>query len=190
MIKNEDKIMGNTSNILRFFLWLVLPIVAIISFWILWYNTLINDGYYFYLYLFLITFVFILMVSSFWALLRVPSLAQKKGYNVYAWIVLAWFFGIISFFILKGLACNNKLSIENEKVSLNNLDKAALNTADTRPNATINKVLAQNNMNVISKTTNTYSQQRVSYSAWVCPKCGEKNNYAAKNCINCFEPRP
>ena len=34
------------------------------------------------------------------------------------------------------------------------------------------------------------SQAKVSYSAWTCPKCGEKNNYAAKNCINCFEPKP
>lgn len=31
---------------------------------------------------------------------------------------------------------------------------------------------------------------KVSYQAWVCPKCGEKNNYAAKNCANCYEPKP
>ena len=119
--------------------------------------------------------VLIIIIFDIWSLLRVPALAQRKGYNVYAWIGLAWFLGIISYFILKGLAYNNKLSTD---------------TVDSRPKATINNVLPQNNKNVISKTTNTYNQQKVSYSAWVCPKCGEKNNYAAKNCINCFEPRP
>ena len=36
----------------------------------------------------------------------------------------------------------------------------------------------------------TPSQQKLSMQAWVCPKCGEKNSYSAKNCINCFEPKP
>ncbi len=27
-------------------------------------------------------------------------------------------------------------------------------------------------------------------STWICPKCGEKNNGGAKNCINCFTPKP
>ena len=138
----------------------------------------------------LIIILAVWLLLDIFALLKVPVKAQQKGYNVYAWIGLAWFLGIISYFILKGLAYNNKLSTENEKVSQNNLDKVALGTADVRPKATINKVLAQNNKNIISKTTNTNNRQKVSYSAWVCPKCGEKNNYAAKNCINCFEPRP
>lgn len=102
-----------------------------------------------------------LIVLDIWTLLHVPAIAQQKGYNVYAWIGLAWFFGIISYFILKRL--KNKSITTNEK---------SLSIVKT------------------PKTASNFNQQKVSYSAWVCPKCGEKNNYAAKNCINCFEPRP
>ena len=130
--------------------------------------------------LLVILIILLVIILDIWSLVHVPMLAQIKGYNVYAWIGLAWVLGIISYFILKGLAYNNKLSTENEKVSQNNLDKVALGTADVRPKATINKVLTQNNKNIISKTTNTNNQQKVSYSAWVCPKCGEKTTMRLK----------
>lgn len=34
------------------------------------------------------------------------------------------------------------------------------------------------------------SLQEVDVKEWVCPKCGEKNSYSAKNCTNCFEEKP
>ena len=109
----------------------------------------------------LIIVLIILIVLDIWTLLRVPAIAQQKGYNVYAWIGLACFFGIISYFILKGL--------KNKSITANQKSLSIVKTP---------------------KTANNFNQQKVSYSAWVCPKCGEKNSYAAKNCINCFEPRP
>ena len=159
------------ENGLRFFLWLILPIVAIIVFWVLWYNTLVNDGFYFYFYLFFITFLFILFVSSLWALLRVPSIAQIKGYNVYAWLGIAWVLGIISYFILKGLEDRRKNETQDNNT-------AKQNSVPQNPSVIPNRVAADN------------SRRKVLYSAWICPKCGEKNSYAAKNCINCFEPKP
>ena len=30
----------------------------------------------------------------------------------------------------------------------------------------------------------------ISNPEWVCAKCGTKNNDSAKNCTNCFEPKP
>ena len=58
------------------------------------------------------------------------------------------------------------------------------------------KVLKGNNkpqsitIGTVQSNTITTTQPKISYQAWTCPKCGERNNYAAKNCINCFEPKP
>ncbi len=34
------------------------------------------------------------------------------------------------------------------------------------------------------------ASKKESAPSWTCPKCGEKNNPNAKNCIGCFEPNP
>ncbi len=55
----------------------------------------------------------------------------------------------------------------------------------------LKKIKTNTGKMVSQKTTvKSESQQKFSVQAWVCPKCGEKNSYSAKNCINCFEPKP
>ena len=41
-----------------------------------------------------------------------------------------------------------------------------------------------------SKNPKPVTQSKVGFKAWICPNCGEKNSYAAKNCTNCFTPKP
>ena len=133
----------------------------------------------FWLWIVLIIIVIIsLIIVEIFTFLTVPIIAQKKGFNIYAWIFIAWFFGIISYFLIKRLN-NNNVSSVNEIAKIDN----------ESTKSSIGKSVIIND-NKTAKTSVTQSVVKASYSAWICPKCGEKNNYAAKNCINCFEPRP
>ena len=99
-------------------------------------------------------------------------------------LLIFWLSGIvvfaISFYLFKLLLSYKILHIYYMKQIISKIDNLEKKPSQEKQ---------ENNVKTTVKSTMA-EKVRTNYQAWTCPKCGEKNNGAAKNCINCFEPRP
>ena len=124
------------------------------------------------------------------------NIAKNKGYSGFGWGLAAWFFGLIALIILLCLPSQNTSPYIAKSSNSWTCPKCGQLHffAGSKCTACGNDRYSSSTQKSKSASPQTQKSNPIqppkNTKTWTCPKCGEKNNINAKNCINCFAEKP